>query len=36
MGLGALEPLEVWPTPRDLTPSCDSQGETNSIVTRLK
>ena len=32
MGLGILETLEFWLTPQDLMKSCDSQGETNSMV----
>ena len=32
MGLGILENLEFWLTPQDLMKSCDSQGETNSMV----
>ena len=32
VGLGSLEPLEVWPVLRGSKTSYDSQAETNSLV----
>ena len=36
VGLGILEPLEVWPTAQGIMKSYDSQGKTNSIVKKIK